>query len=175
MVLLSGRICFWQAGLPRSSTANCLWPGLCRRPPWRTAALTHGHPSPERGLSQSAARRQTNRHQNYPSRLSSCHPLRVGTTRAPLQTCLCRGARPRRAVVGMARCAVRRPALSCPRRAGCSKIPLAKNGKAPAGTSQRNVPTKAPDGHPLGHCWGARPSRLPFSASRPLPLISTVK
>ena len=38
MVLLSGRICFWQAGLPHSSTPNCLWPvlahghqlGLCR-------------------------------------------------------------------------------------------------------------------------------------------------
>ena len=45
----------------------------------------------------------------------------------------------------MARCAVRLPALSCPRRAGCSNIPLAKSGKAPAGTSQRNVPTKAPE------------------------------
>ena len=22
---------------PRSSNPNCLWPGLCRRPPWRTA------------------------------------------------------------------------------------------------------------------------------------------
>jgi hypothetical protein len=40
--------------------------------------------------------------------------------------------------IGMARCAVRLPALSCPRRAGCSKIPLAKVGNAPAGTSQRN-------------------------------------
>ena len=45
----------------------------------------------------------------------------------------------------MARCAVRRPALSCPRRAGCSNIPLANNGKAPAGTAPRNVPTKAPE------------------------------
>jgi hypothetical protein len=24
-------------------------------------------------------------------------------------------------------------------------------------------------GHQLGHCWGARPSRLPFSASRRCP------
>jgi hypothetical protein len=40
---------------------------------------------PERGLSQSAARRQTQQRRNHPSRLSSFHPLRVGTTRAPLK------------------------------------------------------------------------------------------
>src|ERR1039457_5969480 len=40
---------------------------------------------PERGLSQSAARRQTNQRRNYSKRLPAFHPLRVGTTRAPLK------------------------------------------------------------------------------------------
>ena len=40
---------------------------------------------PERGLSQSAARRQTNQYQNDSKRLPAFHPLRVGTTRAPLK------------------------------------------------------------------------------------------
>lgn len=37
----------------------------------------------ERGLSQTAARRQTDRHRTISSRLLFFHPLRVGTTRAP--------------------------------------------------------------------------------------------
>jgi hypothetical protein len=41
--------------------------------------------APERGLSQSAARRQTRGPRNHPSRRPSFHPLRVGTTRAPLK------------------------------------------------------------------------------------------
>src|ERR1039458_6591646 len=40
-----------------------------------------------------------------------------------------------------------------------SKLPLA--GSLPTATLAH--------GHPLGHCWGARPSRLPFSASRQKP------
>jgi len=48
------------------------------------------------------------------------------------------------AVVGMARCAV--PARASQFLAGGSEIPLANAGKAPAGTSQRDVPTIAPSG-----------------------------
>jgi len=84
----------------------------------------------------------------------------------------------RRAVVGMARCAVRRPALSSPRRAGGSKFRRPKRGKRQRGhrraislpkrrssTPNCHWPVLA-HGHQLGHCWGARPSRLPFSAVR---------
>jgi len=53
-------------------------------------------PTLERGLSQSAARRQTQPPRNHSSQLSFGHPLRVGTSRAPLKTGHCRGTRPSR-------------------------------------------------------------------------------
>jgi hypothetical protein len=76
----------------------------------------------------------------------------------------------RRAVVGMVRCAVRRPALSCPRRAGRNSA--GQNGKAPAGTSPRNVPTKAPFVHPKLPLAGAgaRPPIGTLLGSAPVPV-----
>ena len=49
------------------------------------AETTRMPQGPERGLSQTAARRQPDRRSNHPDHLSSTPALRVGTTRAPTE------------------------------------------------------------------------------------------
>ena len=94
--------------LPRSSNPNRLWPGLCRRPPWRTT--THCRSAP------------------VPGRSNVAQPSGIGLAKA------------------------------------CRRLDIAAagDGRAPPAFVHPKLPLAAR----LGLCWGARPSRWPFPASR---------